>query len=109
MSADKVKILNISNAGQIMSDLFSNEERSAVNKPTLNTIIKSAQNCIFTLSRMVKLSIADSKVNRTDTTKSRVGKFIQFLICCNNKSISMDSHKANRIIKTTNLIIYKTI
>lgn len=79
ISAVKVKILKINNAGQIMNDLFSNEERSAVRRPTLNTIINNAQNCTFTLSRMAKLRIADAKVNSTDTTKRRVGKFIQFI------------------------------
>lgn len=67
----------MSKAGQIINDLFSNEDKSAVSNPTLKTIIINAQNCIFTFSRMMKLRMAESKVNSTDTTNNIVGKFIQ--------------------------------
>lgn len=77
ISAARVKILKISNAGQIMNDLFSNEESSAVRSPTLKTIINKAQNCILTFSRIVKLNIADINVKNTETTNRKVGKFIQ--------------------------------
>jgi hypothetical protein len=77
ISAERVKILKINNAGQIMNDMFSNEESSAVRSPTLKTIINNAQNCTFTFSRIVKLSMAEINVKKTETTRRKVGKFIQ--------------------------------